>query len=52
RALHWLGPELAARDEVIDTLRRKLPAKVKNDLAKARAGMTAWAAAIAGRIHA
>lgn len=52
RALHWLGPDIARNDDVIATLRRKLPATVKRDLVKARPAMTAWAADIAGRISA
>lgn len=52
RALHWLGPDVADSDDVVDALRRKLPAAVKRELVNARPLMTAWAANIAGRIAA
>jgi hypothetical protein len=52
RALHWLGPDVADSDDVIDALRRKLPPTVKRDLVNARPVMTAWVAEIAARIAA
>lgn len=50
RAIHWLGPDIAKDDQVIDTLRRRLPPQVKRDLAKAKPSMTAWAARVADRV--
>lgn len=50
RAIHWLGPDIAGDRKVIDTLRRRLPAQVKRDLARARPSMTAWAARVADQV--
>lgn len=50
RALHWLGPDMASDDTVIDTLRRRLPSDVKRDLAKAKPSLTGWAAQVADRV--
>jgi len=50
RAIHWLGPDVAQDDDVIDTLRRRLPPKVKRDLAKAKPSMSAWAARVTDRV--
>ena len=50
RAIHWLGPDIAKDDQIIDTLRQRLPPQVKRDLAKAKPSMTAWAARVADRV--
>lgn len=50
RAIHWLGPDIAKDDQIIDTLRQRLPPQVKRDLAKAKPSMTTWAARVADRV--
>lgn len=50
RALHWLGADAASDDKVVRTLRHKLPAKVKSDLAKAKPSMAGWTAKVADRV--
>ena len=47
RALHWLGPDMADDAATIKTLRRKLPANVKRDLADAKPSLTGWTARVA-----
>ncbi|NBB82016.1 MAG: hypothetical protein GVY28_01275 [Alphaproteobacteria bacterium] len=42
-ALRWLGPEGAADPQVAETLKRKVPDRVKRDLARNLAHLPAWA---------
>lgn len=50
RALHWLGRDTASGDTVVSTLRRRLPADVKKDLARARRHLDGWTAQVADRV--
>ncbi len=50
QALRWLGPEAAAADQVVSTLRRRLPDKVKMDLEKNINNLPSWAAPLARSI--
>jgi hypothetical protein len=50
RALHWLGRDIASSDREVDTLRRRLSADVKRDLARARPMLDGWTATVADRI--
>jgi hypothetical protein len=52
RAIHWLGPDIANDAQVVDTLRRRLPPQVKQDLAQAKSSMATWAARVADRVTA
>lgn len=49
RALHWLGRDMTD-DQVVATLRRKLPDSAKRDLADARSRLSGWTARVADRI--
>lgn len=49
-ALRWLGREAAADDQVVSTLKRRLPDKVKTDLEKNIGDLPGWAAPLARSI--
>jgi hypothetical protein len=52
RALHWLGPKMAGDDAIIDALRRRLPPKVKLDLARAKPGLAGWTSKVTDQVAA
>ena len=45
QALRWLGPDKAS--DIISTLRRRLPDRVKRDLVKNSTGLPGWALPLA-----
>jgi hypothetical protein len=50
QALHWLGPRAADDPQTVAALQRRLPDKVKRDLAKGANTLPDWAARVVGKV--
>jgi hypothetical protein len=50
QALHWLGPRAADDPQTVAILQRRLPDKVKRDLAKGANTLPDWAARVVGKV--
>lgn len=50
QALHWLGPRAAGDPQTVADLQRRLPDKVKRDLAKGANTLPDWAARVVGKV--